>query len=304
MMMTILATLLFTATTTLSNSAPIATQTESNVKLCPDNSCEQQIRRLKRHGALYKDPGALILLATAYMSGEGVEKDQERAYQLIKRASRAGSAKAHFILSAMLRDGIGTKANLRRSQIFLDKAAIHDYAPAMFQKSLETLDLNASDNTEAIEWLVKAAQGRSREAIYLMAQLKETGTVVQKDLMGAAELYKQAAFWQYKDSGKRLQHIANSLSKDTEDYNSVAKLLEEVETITVYGSKPDFNTALDIKIDAIVSESDFDGRNSGSHIPGRCEKKQNCLVKYRDSDNKHKTLGLYDIAIMNRWVNQ
>lgn len=295
--MSMLTTLLFTVTATLSSSATAAIeQTEATDKLCPNNSCEQQIKRLKRYGALYKDPGALILLATAYMTGEGVEKDPRRAYQLIKRAARAGSTKAYFILSAMQRDGIGTEVNLKRSQLNLDRSAKYGYAPAMFQKSLETLDFSSSDNAKAIQWLEKAVAGRSREAIYLMAQLRETGTVVAKDLLGAAELYKQAAFWQYKDSGQRLQHIADSLSKETEDYSKVAKLLEEVETITIHGSKVEFHAALDMKIDAIIENSHFDGRSG----PFGCTPRNGCSFLYRASDNKHGTVGLQHLGVIGR----
>lgn len=295
--MSLLIHFLFAATAIfLSSNAIGSEQVVSKNKLCPDNSCEKQIKRLKRHGALYKEPGALILLATAYLTGEGVVKDPERAYKLIKRASSSGSPKAHFILSAMLRDGVGTVVNKKRSQMYLDKAARYGYAPAMFQKSLESLNFSSEDNTQAISWLEKAVDGKSREAIYLMAQLKETGTVLKKDIVGAAKLYKKIAFWQYKDSNQRLKSIFVQMPKEHDDYHTVAKLLEEVETITVQGNKLSFPIALDMKIDAIVENSHFDGRSG----PFGCTNKNNCYIWYNASDNKHGTVGLQHLGVTGR----
>jgi len=98
--MSLLIHFLFAATAIfLSSNAIGSEQVVSKNKLCPDNSCEKQIKRLKRHGALYKEPGALILLATAYLTGEGVEKDPKRAYKLVKRASSSAYTDVDIIIA-------------------------------------------------------------------------------------------------------------------------------------------------------------------------------------------------------------
>lgn len=271
--------------TTISFAGTAATSTtitteEVTDKLCPDNSCEEQIKRLKRHGKLYKNPHALILLSTAYLTGEGVEKDEVRAYKLMKQAAASRSSKAFFILSVMLKDGVGTEVNKRRAQKYLDRSAKRGYPPAMFQKALETLDFSKANNDEAIKWLEKAANKSHKEAAYLLAQLKETGVAVEKDLLAAADYYKRSAFWNYKDSNKRLQHIASTVDRNDKDYLAISKLAEDVETITIYGNKMDFALALDLKIDAVTIGSIYDGNSAGPRIPGGCLARRMCSIAY------------------------
>lgn len=281
-MISLSALLLTTVSLMTTNSTITVEETlkTTSEKLCPGNSCEDQIKRLKRHGVRYKNPHALILLSTAYLTGEGVEKNEERAYKLMKQAAASRSSKAFFILSVMLKDGVGTKVNKKRAQKYLDRSAKRGYPPAMLQKALETLDFTKPRNDEAINWLEKAAKSNHKEAAYLLAQLKETGIGVEKNLLEAANYYKRSAFWDFKDSNKRLQHIAKTVDKNNKDYLAISKLAEDVETITIFGNKKDFSLALDLKIDAITIDSIYDGNGIGPRIPGGCQARSMCAVVY------------------------
>lgn len=267
----------------MSSSPTVTAETalkQTSDKLCIEHRCDAQIKRLKRHGIRFKNPHALILLSTAYLTGEGVEKDEVKAYKLMKQAAASRSSKAFFILSVMLKDGVGTKVNKQRSQKYLDRSAKRGYPPAMLQKALETLDFTKANNDKAIKWLEKAAKKNHKESAYLLAQLKETGIGVEKNLLEAADYYKQSAFWHFKDSNKRLQHIASTVDKNSKDYLAINQLAEEVETITIFGNKKDFSVALDLKIDAVTIGSIYDGNGIGPRIPGGCHARRMCSVAY------------------------
>jgi len=252
-------------------------------KMCEGDSCAVQMKKLKRH-ARYGNPEALVLLASAYLNGDGVEKNPEKAYKKLKRAAGEDSGKAMFMLSAMKRDGLGTDKDLRKSNLWLDKAVAVKYPPAMYQKALQTLDFNKADNSSELELLLTAEEKGNKAATYLMSVLRETGTLVEKDEVKAAEGFRNLSFFNYKDSSARLQAIADRWAEaeitDEKGAERIAQLADGIETITVTGNKMSFEMALDATITRITSGDMqiYDGRSTGSHIPGGCTRKRNCSI--------------------------
>lgn len=268
----------------LSSSTAFAGDEEGYKKMCEGDSCAVQMSKLKKH-ARYGNPEALVLLASAYLNGDGVEKDPTKAYKKLKRAAGEDSGKAMFMLSAMKRDGIGTNKDMRKSNLWLDKAVAVKYPPAMYQKALQTLDFDKADNSAELALLLEAERKENKAATYLMSVLRETGTLVEKDEVKAAEGFRNLSFWGYKDSSARLQAIADRWAEaevvaDEKGAERIAQLADGIETITVTGNKMSFEMALDATITRITSGDMqiYDGRSTGSHIPGGCTRKRNCSI--------------------------
>jgi uncharacterized protein len=255
----------------LSSTTAFASDDDGYQKMCEGDSCQVQMRKLKKH-ARYGNPEALVLLASAYLNGDGVEKDPVKAYKKLKRAAGERSGKAMFMLSAMKRDGIGTDKDMRKSNLWLEKAVAVKYPPAMYQKALQTLDFNKADNSAELALLLEAEEKDNKAATYLMSVLRETGTLVEKDEVKAAEGFRNLSFWGYKDSSARLQAIADRWAEaevtDNEGAERIAQLADGIEM------------ALDATITRITSGDMqiYDGRSTGSHIPGGCTRKRNCSI--------------------------
>jgi len=255
----------------------------NEAKLCEGDSCKSVMKKLHKH-ARYNNPEAQVLLATAYLKGEGVEVNEKKAYKLLKKAAMADSGKAFFMLSALSRDGIGTEKDLEKSNMWLNKAVNVKFPQAMYQKALQTLDFEKADNSAELELLLAAEKKNNRAAMYLMSVLRESGTLVEQDLVKAAEGYKNLTFWDYQDSRAKLAALAERMSASEatseEDTQRVAQLADGIETITVTGKKMSFDMALDATIKRITSGnmSIYDGSSTGSRIPGACTKKRNCAI--------------------------
>jgi len=274
-MFTALLTTALFASNTFANQKAHSNDAE---KLCTGDSCAVQIQKLKRHSR-YGNPEALILLATAYLNGDGVEKNPALALKKLKRATRSDSGKAMFMLAALYKDGVGTDVDQERSDMWLNRAVAQNYGPAFYQKALITLDFKKTDNSKEIELLLEAEKKHSKAAVYLLSMLRETGNLVEKDIVKAAEGYRDLAFYSYRDSADRLTNIANSMKDSTKEYERISELAGDIERITVTGQKMTFEVALDNTIERITRESMYDGRSTGSHIPGRgCTKKNNCVI--------------------------
>lgn len=251
----------------------------SESKLCDGDSCDVQIRKLKRHSR-YGNPDTLILLASAYLNGEGVEKNPEMAIKKLKRATRAHSGKAMFMLAALYKDGIGTEVNIEQSDLWLKRSVAEGYPQALYQTALKTLDLKKEDNSAELALLLKAEERENKAAAYLLSVFRETGTLLEKDTVRAAEGYKNLAFWDYKDSKNRLENLAKNADETVEGYERISSLASDIERITVTGTKISYKMALDLTIDRVTRDSIYDGRSTGSHIPGRgCTQKTNCQVQ-------------------------
>ncbi len=69
------------------------------------------------------DPEARYMLATLYRKGDGVPRDDARAFSLMSEAAEAGHLEAEFSLARMYLSGRGVKADPAQAQLWLARAA-------------------------------------------------------------------------------------------------------------------------------------------------------------------------------------
>ena len=63
---------------------------------------------------------AIFELAEMYRTGDGVERDVDKALNYYEQAAEYGNVKAAYTLSEIYRGGHGVKKNLSKSREFLD----------------------------------------------------------------------------------------------------------------------------------------------------------------------------------------
>ena len=137
---------------------------------------------------------AMYNLALLYLSGQGVEADQQAAGSLMKRAAEAGLSEAQHALALMYREGNGVVRSLEQFAYWLQQAARQDlpeaeveYAIALFNGTGIT-----RNEAEAARLFRRAAYRGNVVAQLRYARLLSVGRAVPRDEVLAAAFYINA----------------------------------------------------------------------------------------------------------------
>jgi len=248
---------------------------------CGSNQCSeamQQLVKFSRNGSV----DAQVIVAVAYANGDGVQQDLTLARQHLKRALRNNDERAWHIYSQWLRAGIGYDINLVTANRALDRAADRGYVPALYERAIRQFSEQASDNSQVVDDLERAAAKLHKPAMYLLAQIKAAGLGVALDQQGASKLYGYLARSDYQQSRQRLQLLLG----DEDDIDGAAEQLatalvsdlagpqydpeqQSIEVITVSASRIDTEEYIIDLADIIDQQKLFDGRSTGTRIPGQ-----------------------------------
>jgi len=87
-------------------------------------------------GAARGDLASLVLLAVAYLEGDGVEKSPEEAARLLKQAADAGYAPAQRQLAKCYATGIGVPLDMEAAKALTIKAAKQGHLESKFELQL------------------------------------------------------------------------------------------------------------------------------------------------------------------------
>ncbi len=143
-----------------------------------------------QHYADHKnDPQAQLAAATLHRTGTLLEHDPVKACDYYRKVSSSENAIALWRLSACV-----APSDRPAARALLERAAVAGHAEAQ-QMLAEVWLTNREEERRkmAVELLkLSAAQGR-RSSVLLLAALFETGTVVEKNIDKAAELYRNIA---------------------------------------------------------------------------------------------------------------
>ncbi len=172
----------------------------------------------ERAGAESGDPEAMIKLAMAYLNGDGVEQDNEKAADYMRQAAELDEATAQYNMGIFYIQGCGVERDFSQAEHWLSLASDNgdgDADPIL--KSLRELpalrekaqgeDTEAkvelakqlmamkgdSNYSEALTYARKAADAGSLEAMWLLGLAYEHGRGVKQDYEEAFRRYKRAA---------------------------------------------------------------------------------------------------------------
>ncbi|WNC67397.1 tetratricopeptide repeat protein [Thalassotalea nanhaiensis] len=251
------------------------------VQKCVSETCRDKFKTILKF-AHNGNPSAQVLVATAYLTGDGLEQNSELSAKWLRRAVRQGSTKATWMLSNLYKDGIGVEQDTIKAENLLSRAVKREYGPALFQTAMQTFDMSSDSNKKEIELLERAKSVGYKPAIYLLAKMYETGTAIEKDSYKSAVLYNDLKFSDYKDSQHRLEIVKESAKKTSPStYNKITNLDDDTEIITIVHQGFDYDLYLDYAIKTFRDErSIYDGKGGMSHIRGRtCGYSTGCRTK-------------------------
>ncbi|KAF9973343.1 hypothetical protein BGZ73_003420 [Actinomortierella ambigua] len=156
--------------------------------------------------AVKDDREAQVALARMYEKGEGIAKDDSKAFAWYYQAARLGQLQAQYRVAEMFRDGVGTRKNDRQAANWFQKAVDQGLVAAevaLGAMYLEGCGVEQSDET-AMLWFRKAAElGGDAEGMFRLARMYEDGRGVEQNDLEAAEWYLKAAEKGHKDAQMR-----------------------------------------------------------------------------------------------------
>ena len=237
---------------------------------CENMQCKKLYRQLKNY-ARNGSHVAKVMVAVAYLTGNGFEKDISKGILVLHQASAAGSGRAAWMLSHYYKTGLYVDKSDEQSAHYLGLALERKFKGALFEKAVSTLDLNGKENNSAeIEMLLLAEQQNSLPAKYLVAKLYETGTVLPLDLVAAATRYSSLAQKGYRDSEQRFHEVLQ-LAKEgnnKSNYDVINNLNEDIEVINVTGNKYTLTNKLSYIVNSLESSGLY-YKSATSRIRGK-----------------------------------
>ncbi|MRJ41619.1 MULTISPECIES: tetratricopeptide repeat protein [Idiomarina] len=248
-----------------------AASTEA-VSICKSGDCDKELSELERLARKGSGDAAAVV-ALAYASGDGVEQDFGKAKEFIEHGVRKRNPLAMFVMADWYARGFVLPQNTEQAQLWLDRAAEKGYAPAQYDKAVKLL--GSTDNAEqlqALPLLQAAAEANLVSAMYALARLQHTGTLVEQDLPAAAELYAKLARTGHTEARNHLKQVNQQL-QGTELMNSAKgkSLLaaeQAMERISVTAEANRYRSQLGRLIDQIDASGSYDNRSIGSRING------------------------------------
>jgi TPR repeat protein len=138
---------------------------------------------------------AMNALGTMSDEGIGLPKDAKKAFDFYQRAARGGFPLAQQNLAECYEEGKGVEKNLKEAAKWLERAAHQDFAPAQaaYAWKLEHGSNMPKDSRGAAEWYLRAAQQGLIAGMTRLAYLYYTGTGVPVDYQRAEAWYRRAA---------------------------------------------------------------------------------------------------------------
>jgi len=168
-----------------------------------------------------------ILLAKG---GEGIEKDNKRGTELLKKAAEAGSAQAHLELAGMLLNK--ENPDVTGGYTYLLTAANGGLPFAQNELGILYLSgkLGAADVSAGLSWFGRAAQANFAPAQNNLAALHERGAGVPQNFENAIKLYALAAQQGHPGATlalARFHSVGAGIKQNKELAWALAKIAEE-----------------------------------------------------------------------------
>lgn len=265
----------------------IAAAAQTSERVCDSAECTGELRRLMRL-ARNGSGDAAAIVAMAFASGDGLEQSDKEAERFVRIGVRYKSPIATYLMSDWYRNGFVFEQNEQEANRLLDIALNLGHPPAKYQKALMLFSTDsAEDFNEALTLLEAASEQNLVTAMMLLGRMKQIGAGVDKDLVGAGELYRKLVIAGVDDARGYLREVTRELEARDDSNNEVINRFattSDMEVITVRGSAFRVNTQLTGIVRRLTASGNFDSRSIGSRIRGvTCEQSgSNCTVNRPD----------------------
>lgn len=159
-------------------------------------------RKSGQAGSGQGDPAVHTEMGKRYMTGDGVEKNMQVAFEWFQKGAKAGHPESQYYLGLLYMGGQGTEQNTEEGFKWLRNASINGYAEA--DDSLARMDGTKNDHLSS---LTAAAEKGNAQAQLDLAELYLNGERVKQDDDLAFKWAKMAA----ERGLPRAQHMVGSL---------------------------------------------------------------------------------------------
>lgn len=168
-----------------------------------------------------KNPKAMVLLAKQYSEGIGVEKNESKAFELIKKAYDMGEAEAIFLVGIMKIGGVGIEENIPAGVSDLKKADALGWPSAgrvLYGAYYRGIPVDYKHD-EAWHYLTRSADLSDHEALSLAIRTCLYGSKVHvKDIACATKYAEKSIREKFSigpaDMGKAYYYGENGYKKD------------------------------------------------------------------------------------------
>jgi len=254
---TFLIAVLLTSSTALANSNNIPQGFS-----CQTMECKIKIKTLKeyaRNGSSY----AQEIVATSYLTGQGLKQSPEKAITYFRKSMKQGSGRAAWFLFAMYHYGMGVDKDDQVAKEYLDFAINKKDKAALYYKGA-SLFIDNNQSQEALNLLTEASELDESNATYLLADYYAQQATNSEKEQGAL-LFLQLKADNFKDSVKKYNAVMSLLSPHSK--TNVFQQCESIERNAISGHKPTIIEQLDTAIASISYI--YDSPNSiGTRIRG------------------------------------
>ncbi|MGX5914890.1 tetratricopeptide repeat protein [Aliidiomarina sp. Khilg15.8] len=261
---------------------------------CDSEACKAQMQKLKEFGH-NGSPEALAITALAYATGDGLEKDEDRARIMMKEAIRLNSSLGMYVKSKWRAKGFIFPKDEARADELLRESAKLGYEVANYEMAAKLLT-QEDTMEEGAAYLQTAIDAGYIPALYVHARMIEANASDATDLAAAATVYAEAAHKNHRDAGERMRNIIHTLENEAEvDKEIVADLreLRDMEVITVYGQEMGLDSTLARVNLQLESLGFYDGRNTGTRLNRQrpCHMDIQCQLTYYKGDGNQPYSG-------------
>lgn len=171
-------------------------------------------------------------LGWSYYTGEGYERDYDKAFSYFRRAALMNQVNAQFNLALMYYKGESVKPDIEKALSWYEKAANQGSVNAAY--NLGTIYLLGKgidkDYAKAREWLMYAAERGNIDAEYNIGLMYDRGDGVEQNYEEAARWYEKASSQGYAKAQYNLGlmfHEGRGVPKDEESALKLYKLAAE-----------------------------------------------------------------------------
>ncbi len=193
----------------------------NSIEIDEENECEENeivAGEFERDGYTFDelydmaekgDADAQTVIATCYLSGDGVVQNFRLAFEWMQMAARQGQVQAQCLVGEMYYEGMGTEQDQEKAFEWWMKAAIQGEADAQnYIGWVYDVGLGVeSDYTEAFKWFVMAAEQGLAMAQANVGEYYELGKGVPKDLEQAVVWYRKAAELECEEAVEALKRL-------------------------------------------------------------------------------------------------
>lgn len=145
------------------------------------------------------------MLGAQYHSGQGVEKDHDKAFKLNSIAHDGGAPGGTYNLGVQYNHGDGVASNPLKAMELYDIACKHKETVHTACGNLGVIHHKAKSWPSAIKYYEKAMKGGNVNSMFNLAILAKNGYGQKKDIKKAVKLFRKAAF---KDHTNAMYNLA------------------------------------------------------------------------------------------------